>query len=287
MKIIIKSLKNLQKDNLVVLAVFVCSSIIIAYFFFRKTEFIDVQLLVTNDNILYTDRMPPFWYEESLIEGAVEKDNFGRTIARINNIHSYEAEKNFRDIYLDISLKVLSDKRGQDQTYRGMPIKVGSFITLNPGTTVVEGIITSMEGQSKIREEIIIKTRLSNWTFADFKVAHQSNTKNYSGIDPIYAEKINIGDVIKDLDGNVMAKVIDKSVVPGKRIESDSQGDTKIIQDPLFQDVYLTLKLNVLKTSASYYYMYRYKVKVGEILPLYFETITLPVEIIEVQTGIK
>lgn len=261
-----------MKDKATILG-FIVVTATVGIFFFRRPVYLEVEILVTHDNLLFTDPSPPFWYQEKVIVGSEEKDGIGRIVATVTDIKSYEEGGNKVDTYVKANIRTIYSRRSEKHTFRGKPVLVGSPITINPNETFIKGIITNIEGQDATQKEVIVKARLTAWNYPDLTV---------SGADPVYAESIHVGDKVKDMSGNDIAVVLDKQVRPGKRITTDNQGTARLIQDPYFQEVYLTLKLKVRESSAANYYMNKYKVKVSRWIPLFFQDATRNVEIIEI-----
>lgn len=268
-----KILSRLSNGDRFTIIGFITICLFVALFFIKQNTYLEVEILVTHDNLLYSDPMPPFWYQEKITTGAEEKDGVGRVIAKIISLKTYEEKENKRDTYVRAKIATSYNSRNGDYSFRGQSIKIGSPITISPGNIIIKGIITSTSNLEDNKEEIIVKSRVSGWNDPDLTA---------NGIDPIYLNAVEVGDSVKDLSGDAIAMVVDKQVYPGKRITYDSLGNTRLVQDPYFKEGYLTLKLKVRKSGSTYYYMDKYKVKTNERLPLYFDNTTQHVEVIEI-----
>lgn len=259
-------------DKLTIIG-FAAISLFFALFFFKKTNFLQVEILVTHDNLLYSDSAPPFWYQEKITVGSQEKNSIGKVIAEVEDIKSYEDYQNKKDTYVRAKINVNFNSRSGEYSFRGQTLTVGAPIIISPGKVMIKGIITNIADFDQDLDQITVKVRTSGWNYPELTA---------NGIDPIYINSIKVGDVVKDASGKIIAEVIDKEVYPGKRITYDSFGNARLVQDPYFKECYLTLHLWVRKTNSANYYMNKYKVKTSESLPLFFENTTQRVEVIEI-----
>lgn len=248
--------------------------VVFALFFFRKPSYLTVTIKAGPDSVYYnmwaTQSVDTSGASASLIQsfykGMEEKDGFGRTMAELIDINSYYIIPSRLTLYLKTKLMTTYSRSNNQYTYKGTPVLVGSKITLELGTVTVDGVITDIEGinTNTVSKKIIVDSQLIN---------QNSTYLGTSGNEQFLADAIHVGDLAKDSQGNVVVKVIKKTVVPAQKTITTSDGKVFITQDPLRKDVYLTLEINADIIGGRYYIFKDVPILIAEGVPICTPTI--------------
>jgi len=248
---------------------------ILLVFLFRKDEYINVTIKITNDNVLYSQTISPAWFSYFFREGMKEKDGLGRTRAEIKRVYIYNTSPDKKALYLLLRIKATFNKRTNQYSYKGRPLLIGAFLKVEFQRILANGLVTEIEGMEDLRKikEIIVETQVM-----DYQTAFPSTR----GVDPYLAEEVREGDVVRDLDGEAIITVLEKRVKPAQRVSVDSLGRAHLIQDPLKKDLYLKLKLKIKEVNHEYYLFDDIRVSVSQKIPVHFDTLTLYPTIIKI-----
>ena len=103
-----------------------------------------------------------------------------------------------------------------------------------------------------------------------------------SGTSEHIANALIKGDMVKDDQGNIIVKIIDKKVENAKRLVITSDGRSVIQTNPLRRDVYLTLEVNAIKIGDRYYIFDDVPLLVGEKIPINTSTISVWPEVTKI-----
>lgn len=271
MKSVKQVLSRLPRKDWITILGLLFVTITIGLYFFRRSTYVEVEIFLSHDNVFFSDSTPPYWYPEQIEVGAEEKDELGRSVARITAIKAYEGGRNAVDTYVRAEIRTVYNKQNKQYSFRGKPVLVGSPIVISPDKTMIKGIIVNVASQTFPDREVIVETRLRDWNYPQLDVL---------GVDPILGQAIDIGNVVRDLDNNMIAEVVDKQTLAGKRITNTAAGTPLLVNDPYFQDIRLKIKLRARISDGTPYFMNKYKVKVGNEIPLYFQQVTAFAQII-------
>ena len=103
-----------------------------------------------------------------------------------------------------------------------------------------------------------------------------------SGTSEHIANALIKGDMVKDDQGNIIVKIIDKKVENAKRLVITSDGRSVIQTNPLRRDVYLTLEVDAIKIGDRYYIFDDVPLLVGEKIPINTSTISVWPEVTKI-----
>ena len=261
-------MKKMSYFDLILTLIFVLLAIFLFIFLFRKNQYIEFVVKVTNDNILYAEQYPPNWFVNLLKKGMREKDGLGRVVAEIKDIYWYDIEPTVKVAYLHLNIKATYNKKTNQYSYKGKPLLVASPIKIQFEKVLINGLITYVDGVEDTRETkiMIVETQL---------IQYKDVFPNIRGVEPFIAEAVSIGDEVKSYDGSTLIKIIDKKVLPATRITTNDRGQAFLQQDPLLKDVYLTLKVKVKKVNNEYYLYDDLRLKIGLVIPVNLEKISI------------
>lgn len=235
---------------------------------FRKNEFVDLTMRITNNNVLYSDHNPPLWYAYTLKKGSTEKDSIGRIQSEIINVQMYPLEPGNKAVFVNLRLNAVYNKSKQQYSYKGKPLLIGSGLRVELQNHLIEGVITDIANQSIPREEktIILKAKVidTNPVYGETE-----------GVSQYIADAININDSVVDYQNNKILTIIDKKVVPSERYTFNSAGGILLNTDPKRVDVYLTLKTKVRHILNEDYFMGLIRIRVGGTIPIDLPKITI------------
>ena len=259
---------------LILLAVFVI--VFFGYIFSRKSEYLEVVIKVNEENTRYelwrqeTGTMT--WFTELFYEGMSETDGLGRVMAEVLEMRSYDTEPGRKALYLTTRINAVYSKSSGQYTFKGRPLLIGSTIKLNLDNLLVEGLITQVAGvdDPRLMETIIVEAQVRDETPV---FPETSGTKVY------VADALDIGEEIKDSQGNIILKILDKKVENAKRLVTTSDGRVIVQSNPLRKDVYLTLEITAYKIGGRYYIFDDIPILIGEIIPINTPTISVWPEI--------
>src|SRR3990170_1979301 len=113
MKAIKKLLQSLTYFDIGVILVLAILSIAFFSFFYRKAEYVNIRVKVTDKEVLYAWSQPQNWYAERFEIGDVEKDALGRVISEIVGIERFNVDSQRKAVYLDLKVRAVYDSRSK------------------------------------------------------------------------------------------------------------------------------------------------------------------------------
>lgn len=258
------------------LGLFVLVLVFIGIYLFRDKRWIVIDMKVTSDNVTKSYFNVPFWLVSSVREGDKELDGIGQPTAEVISAKTYETDSEFEEAYIKVKINAVYNRIQNKYTFSAKDVVVGGPISIKPRGTLIEGIITSIEGIS------------DNKTFVKKKVVVQIegtvSREITVGVKPWIADAIQEGEEIKDFNGKTIAKVISKKTEPALRLTVDDNGNAHLVRDPYLQDLYLTLELSTIKDRGVYYFRDTEKIKINQRIPLYtpkFDTRATIINVLE------
>lgn len=267
--------KKIQLFDCLFVSVFLLIVAAFFIFLFRKSDYLNVRLKITDKNILYAYSSPQSWFVYLFKKGMVGKDSLGRVNAEIIDVYYYDTSPSTKAVYLAIKLRTAYTSRSQEYRFKGTPVAIGEGLRINFGKILAEGLIVGIEGLENPYEQVDlkVKTRLMD---------NSPNFLETTGVELFVAEAIRIGDKIFDSSGKIMAEIIDKKVLPAQKNTFDDRGNVYQSLDPRKKDVFLTLKVKAKKINNEYYFFDDLRIKVNENLPLHFKNLSVYPVIIEI-----
>lgn len=239
------------------------------FFLRRKQELITFKLKVTDRDVLYSNTNPSNLYAHAFIEGDFEKNELGQKIAEIKKVSKISEDKYHKSVYLDIELKATYSPRSEKYSFRGRPIIYGQPFIFEFSNVKVEGIVVDfpgyLDGLESREYKKVVKAQIINEN-RDFSDVY--------GIKGFEADAINIGDEVKDSDGNVLIKILNVEVKPAKRTVFTDKGKTFLISDIVLKDVFLELELLVREINGKLFVLDYVPLYIGGTLPLNLDNIS-------------
>lgn len=265
MKFISSKLKKLGYFDYVIILVVIFGASFFAYFFFRKSTYINAVIKVNEDSVKYeTWRLATgtrSWFEQYFYKGMKETSGLKKTMAEVESVYSYDIGPDRKSLYLNVKLNAVYNSASGQYTFKGKPLIVGSVIKLNLDKAYVEGLVSYVEGLEDKRE----KVRLSVDTqLVEYNTVYEES----EGVKNSLADSIKVGDEVYDSLENPIIKITSKSETAAKRLVETSDGRTIVSSNPLRKDVYLTLEVNAYKLGGKYFLFDDVPILVGEKIPI-------------------
>lgn len=247
-----------------------------AIIFFRKSSYLTVTLRVGQESIYYS-----FWASNSndtsgvssstqnfFYKGMSEKDGLGRVMAEVLGLNSYNIVSNRSTLFLKTRLKTTYSRSNNQYSYKGTPVLIGSKVTLYLDDVSVEALVVDIEGIKDMPEKKLLKV--------NSQLFNQNSTfLETSGVEQYLADAIQAGDTVKDLQGNTIIKILDKTVKPANKTIVTSDGKVFISTDPVRKDVFLTMEILADVNQEKYFLFNDVPILVGEGLPVCTKVICL------------
>lgn len=263
-KIITAKIKKIKIFDWLLITFGLVSVIIFTVIFFRKSTFITATISVGDSSVVYGtffDSGPKPWFANTFYRGQSEKDGLGRIQAEILDVFAYDVAANHKTVYLDVKLNSVYNRATGTYTYKGIPILVGSTIKLNLDKVFAEGLVTRVQGfpNYTAKKIITIETQIRE---DNVNYPGTIGTKNY------LADALQVGDTIKDNNGLVLIKILDKKVTPAEITVNTSDGRAVSTQDPVKKDVFLTLEVLAERIDDKYYFLDNIPILIDHSIPL-------------------
>lgn len=252
----------------VLFGLFAIASIGLFIFLFRKNSYVTIKLKVTEKSVLYANTTPPYWFVYLFKKGMKEADGLGRSTAEVTDVYFYESSPTTKSVYLTIKLRTTYNPRTQEYKYKGTTVSVGEGIRINLGTIVAEGLITEVES---LKNPYSYVSLLVNAVIQDNNQVFSETT----GVDEFVADAVNVGNKVYDSQGEAIAEILEKKVLPAQKNTTDALGNSYMKTDPRKKDVFLTLKVRAKKIYNELYFLDDIRLKVWLGIPLQFEHITI------------
>jgi len=269
MKLFLKKIRKLKIFDWFLILIFLILAIGFFAFFFRQSKQLTVRLKITEKNVLYAYSTPPSWFVYLFKSGMSEKDGFGRINAEVLDVYFYDTAPAHKAAYLTLSLKTTYNGRSQEYKYKGNPVVVGESLRVNLDGILAEGLIV---GVDQTKDQLGY-----DWFKVEARLMENQNISftETTGIDLFIADALNLGDKIFDSNGDAIAEILDKKVLPAEKNTFDDRGNVYQKFDPRKKDVFLTLKVRVRKINNEYYFFDDIQLKINQILPLNFTNISI------------
>ena len=242
----------------------------------RQITWINVRISVENSDWWYKGSEPSYWYASNLKVGDVIKDSAGKIVAEVSKVDNYDGGEYYRDIYVDLKLRVDFDKKKKQYLYEFKPLVVGSSLLLNFAQFQLRGLVIGLENQ---HPQYLYKTiKVSG------KHAERIKRANSLLITKEVAEKVQPGAQAFAGNGELVAEVLEVKKKPATYHEySDIRGRMELVQNPDFYDLEMLVKVKALQALGIYYYVNNTALKVGNFIWLQFPEFALEdMKIIEI-----
>lgn len=239
--------------------------------FQRKSQWINVRVSVENSDWWYKGNSPYYWYASNIKDGDIAYDSFGKKVAEVIKVDNYDFGGPYRNIYVDLKVRVSFDKKRQQSLFEFKPLVVGSPVIFNFSSQQLRGLIVKV-GENEI-----------DYSYKVVKIRRKSFPKN-TLIYPEMTEKIKVGDKSFDSNNNLMAEVVDvKKTISSYYEFSDIRGQNIKVVNPDYRDLEITLRIKTFKDLDRNFYINQAVVKVGSTVWFQFPEYSLEdYEIIEI-----
>lgn len=252
----------------IVIAGMVLTGILVYQVYFVQPTYVTVKIKGSPGNWWWVTPRPPDWLAESVDVGDKEYNAMNRATAEILNVTVYDAGGPTKDVYLTAKLEVRHNKRTNKYRYKGEPLEIGGPISLSLTKTFFPGMVVAIYDDMAVEKQYVEKS---------VKVRH-------NGRWPYEYDSIVIGDTIKDGQGIVIAEITEKYREPALREGMTSNGQFTKTVSPIYQDFYITLKLQVEQKGEELVFREEQYVKVSNELWLMFPRYNMSgVDVIEVR----
>jgi len=261
-------------DILIIFVVLVVITMLFWLRISRKTQWITVRMIISNDEWWWEGSPPQWWLGDSLSVGQTARNSLGETIAQIDDVENFDIGEFYRRTSVDIKLRGTYDQRRQLYLFNYQPIQAGKSLDLTFGKTNVHGVITYIENLPDSYQDKTIVVKMS-------------------AVRPWIAQSYKEGMEMKDSLHRTLAKITAVSVSPTEATEiiegvtgksSATQNGTERKYPPsLFRDVTLTVSLKTYESGGIQYFLDRAAIKIGEKIWFQFpQTIAREAEIIQI-----
>lgn len=273
-----RKIKFFKKISLVdYLGLFLVAFLGIAFLFFfmRKSTYVNIRIKITDQDVLYAWTNPRSSYSDRFIVGDTETDGFGRVDAKIINVEKFNITSSQKVVYLDINLKTTFDKRTGLYYAKGKPLVYGTSLRFNFNQVLFDGIVTELPEP--------YRKKYYDYKYYEVK-ALVKGVQNYfntqgglmaSLIEPEVVRTIKIADSIKNSNGDVLIEVEDIKFTPSVRIVTNDRGEIFKVNDPVYIDGQITLKVKAKVIRNETYVLDDIPLKIGETIPLVFDKLTI------------
>lgn len=245
MKFLKKSRLNIF-DTLVIIIVIAIIGTLFWFRISRKTEWINIRMLISNDEWWWDSAPPQWWYVDELQNGLTAQNSFGEKTAVLSNVEVFDIGTYRRRAYVDIKLKGSFDKNRQLYLYNFQPLQIGKPLDLTFGKNNVKGLVIYINKGEVTYQNRRIEVKI-------FKIR------------ALEAESLVRGLEMKDSLGRILASIDDVQISPSlEYVFSDIRGQNVAVTNPLYRDVTLQLTIKTFISANSEHFMDRSAIKVGE-----------------------
>lgn len=204
------------------------------FFFYRKAEYITIQVKVTNQEVLYANQLPKNSYARHFTVGDVERDAVGRVVTEIIGVESYPMSPDARVVYLDLRVRATYDTRTKMYSARGKNLMYGTPMRFSLNNVTFDGFVTRTP---------------TTQAFGEKKIAVVEAIA--PGMSPTLANQVQVGDRVMNSYGETLATITSLKVLPADNITQNAQGDLLVRKNPIFKDVTFTLEVLVNVMSPN------------------------------------
>ena len=227
--------------------------------FFRQEEVVVVRIKLTSQEWWWNPQPPNYWYIGELAVGDIAYNTFGKRVAEVVDIRSFDVGPNRRVGYVELKLKATYDKQRGIYRFNYQPLQIGKPIELTIGKNNILGLVTHIGDKVLKWEETEVDLEL----YAAY---------------PYVVEALTPGLKAFDSQGRVVAEVISVESRPASAYEFF---DTRLRRfmlpgvDPNRRDVSLRLRLTTVRYSGATYFVDDTSIKVGNEIWIQFPDVVV------------
>lgn len=232
---------------------------------FEKEIFVDVELFASGGEWWWNIGDPPYWLVDPVQKGSIEYDPQGRKLVEVLDTQKFESGER-KMLWIKARLLVTGSKKSNKYRFRQEPLEIGKVIFIAPDNIRINSNVMWIEGLQSYRQDsertitIKIEERLQ-W----------------------FVDSINVGDVMKEDDGDILAEVISKEVVPSEVITRDDKGELHVKEHPTRSDIFLTIKMRTIYSRGRDYFSYFQPLKIDFWIWIPLEHLNVNGTIIEIE----
>ena len=126
-----KFAKKLTYFDIGIIAIVVALGLGFFSFFYRKAEYVNIRVKVTDQDVLYVRTQPATWYANRFEVGDVERGALGREISRIVGVETFNVTSRRKAVYLNLRVRATYDTRTKLYSARGKPLIFGTPVRFN------------------------------------------------------------------------------------------------------------------------------------------------------------
>jgi hypothetical protein len=212
----------------------------------KRAEWINVRLIVANDEWWWEGQQPQWWYVDELKTGEIAHNSFGEKVAEITNVDSFDNGGYKRRAFIDLRLKGSYDKQRQIYIYNFQPLQIGKPLDLTFGKNNIHGLISYIQDMQVAYKDQRIEVRLKQ-------------------IDTWVADSYKVGMEMKDSQGRTLAKIVSIDVQPYNYFDfSDIRGQLIQVTNPDYRQAKIVLDIKTFESGGYSYFVDRAVIKLGE-----------------------
>src|SRR3989344_4307094 len=258
LKNLVRLINKVTWFDRILIFLIVSSGLVFFIFFYRKAEYVTIRVKVTEQEVLYAYSLPKSWYANRFEIGDQELDTLGRPSAEIIGIERFNTDSSHKVVYLDLRVRAVYDTRTKLYSARGRNLIFGAPIRLNLSKIVFDGIVTEFPGSERqVKTELVEIDALAR------------------SVEPAMANFIKKGEQIFDSNGILLAQTAEVEIKPAEQVTQTAAGELLLRANPLYKDVRLKLLVRTKEVFNELFMFDDVPVKVGEIIPLNFEKLSL------------
>lgn len=240
-----KALEDIRKYSkisyLIVLLIAIFSLSVGYFFYLVRIEKNEIYLLVRLNG---ESTAVPYWIANSVNIGDKDADPYGNVRALVVDKETYEGGGDGLFVQLILKVYTIKDKSGL-YLFKNQPLSVGGKINLNFPKISQEAYIFSMEENPPKEAYKTLLVELETSSISDDLI-----------------DLINEEDKVTDSKGRILVKILRKGVE-----NAPIRGDDKIMK--------LSAEILTKKISNYFYFQENQKVKVGEVIDLHLNDVSL------------
>ena len=218
-----------------------------------EDKYITVEIIASGDNWWQTQPKVPYWLADAVVQGAVEYSIGRKKQAEILEVARYDEDYS-KILWAKIRLLVTEDKSNGGWRFKQQPLSIGSILTIKPDHVGLSGNLVSIDGKPETQYKTINIT-----------------VKQY-GIKSWQADAFNIGEIRKDENGDISAKIVNKKIEPAETSAYTADGRVLSRRDPLKVDSTIDLEIRVAEKNGLLYFNRIQPVKIGRRLWIDFDS---------------
>jgi hypothetical protein len=251
MKKIFAELKKVNPFDIFMIVIAISILIGFFFFFYRKAEYITIQVKVTNQEVLYASMLPKNSYSRHFTKGDVERDAVGRVITEVIDVESYPITQDHQIVYLTLRVRSTYDTRTQTYSARGKTLMYGTPIRFNLNSVTFDGFVTQVPTTAVSHKEKIMKVQA---------------VSRY--MEPSIANAVKVGDTIVNSRNEVLIKITNVRVEPAMQVTTNVSGDLFERKNPYFKDIYVDMEVLVDEfNNKDLTILDEIKFQVGAVIP--------------------